>query len=204
MSREVLEIVKGMNPHCLEWQLSMQCAPLITGCKISNLLMLPIRCLPDAVRLLRESELSWFILWSNPKKVSMLVYQKEHLMQYLQTAEIREILMAEGYPSDLSDLNAILKRMSERYKKTRKGMGDFPHEMGVFLGYPADDVREFIDKQGKDFLYSGYWKVYSRVEEKKQIFAQYEDARDTLIRLLNRGESLTDIMRRYHPARMAS
>ena len=36
----------------------------------------------------------------------------------------------------------------------------FPHEIGLFLGYPAEDVAGFISHKGHDFCYSGYWKVY--------------------------------------------
>ena len=39
----------------------------------------------------------------------------------------------------------------------------FPHEMGLLLGYPIEDVRGFIEHNGCGCLYSGYWKVYRNV-----------------------------------------
>lgn len=36
MSREIFEIVQGMDLKNIETQLALQCAPLITGLKISN------------------------------------------------------------------------------------------------------------------------------------------------------------------------
>ena len=38
------------------------------------------------------------------------------------------------------------------------GKRGFPHEIGLVLGYPPVDVEGFIKKEGRDFLYSGYWK----------------------------------------------
>ncbi len=38
---------------------------------------------------------------------------------------------------------------------------DFPHEIGVFLGYPLADVIGFIQNRGKNFTACGYWKVYT-------------------------------------------
>lgn len=40
MSQEIYEIVKGMDLENIETQLALQCAPLITGLKVSNLLII--------------------------------------------------------------------------------------------------------------------------------------------------------------------
>lgn len=199
MSSEVLEIVKGMDRQCLEWQMSMQCAPLITGCKISNLLMLPAGCYREAEALFRGSDLAWFPLRKTGHKMTVLVYHREKLAEYLRKPEIREILKGEGYPEGGPE--EALEMMRGRYLDCRDSGGEFPHEMGVFLGYPADDVRGFMEHSGQKFLFSGYWKVYSRVEEKKKIFDSYEMARDTLIRLLHEGLSLRDILMIYEDFR---
>ena len=37
MSQDLLDIVQHMDQQGLEWQMAMQCAPLITGLKVSNL-----------------------------------------------------------------------------------------------------------------------------------------------------------------------
>ncbi len=39
--------------------------------------------------------------------------------------------------------------------------GDFPHEVGLFLGYPVEDVIGFIENKGKNCLCCGCWKCYS-------------------------------------------
>ena len=37
---------------------------------------------------------------------------------------------------------------------------EFPHEIGLFLSYPPEDVQGFIDHHARDFKLSGLWKVY--------------------------------------------
>ena len=49
MSTEILEIVQQMDLHNAETQLALQCAPLIAGVKISNLLVVSTG-MEDAVK----------------------------------------------------------------------------------------------------------------------------------------------------------
>ena len=42
---------------------------------------------------------------------------------------------------------------------------EFPHEIGYFLGYPCDDVYEFIAQRGENYKVFGAWKVYANVEQ---------------------------------------
>jgi hypothetical protein len=51
---------------------------------------------------------------------------------------------------------------------------DFPHEIGLFLGYPPEDVQGFIC-QGPDCCKcSGCWKVYGDPEAAQKTFDQYK------------------------------
>ena len=54
------------------------------------------------------------------------------------------------------------------YTRTQKRLNtkNFPHEIGVFLGYPLDDVIGFIEH--KPYYLVGDWKVYQNVNEAKE------------------------------------
>ena len=52
--------------------------------------------------------------------------------------------------------------------------GDFPHEIGVFLGYPLADVIGFIQNRGKNFTACGYWKVYTDPTAAQAEFDRYK------------------------------
>lgn len=70
---------------------------------------------------------------------------------------------------------------------------DFPHEIGLFLGYPVEDVLGFLENKGKNYSYCGHWKVYSDVERAKKLFAQYDRCRNTLCRKICDGCSITHL-----------
>ena len=46
----------------------------------------------------------------------------------------------------------------------------FPHEIGVILGYPLEDVKGYMENGGQKCLLNGYWKVYNNPEEAKRKF----------------------------------
>ena len=52
--------------------------------------------------------------------------------------------------------------------------GEFPHEIGVFLGYPLADVIGFIQNRGKNFTACGYWKVYTDPTAAQAEFDRYK------------------------------
>ena len=100
-----------------------------------------------------------------------------------------------GYESlDLSD---VLSRFQKRYADCMEQIAEFPHEMGLLLGYPVEDVEGFIENKGHNYLYAGYWKVYGHVEEKKALFNRYEEARKVLIQLLASGRSVSEMASCY-------
>jgi hypothetical protein len=71
---------------------------------------------------------------------------------------------------------------------------DFPHEMGLLLGYPTEDVEGFITHRGDDCLCVGYWKVYANKERKLKIFESFEKSKERLIQLLSYGISIGEII----------
>lgn len=52
--------------------------------------------------------------------------------------------------------------------------GEFPHEVGVFLGYPPEDVCGFIENKACGQKCVGCWKVYGDEAAAKKRFDQYK------------------------------
>mgnify|MGYP000213313901 FL=1 len=71
----------------------------------------------------------------------------------------------------------------------------FPHEMGVLLGYPTEDVLGFIENQGKNYLYAGYWKVYGNLMETKALFEEYNKAKEHVITMVSQGIEIRRILK---------
>ena len=67
---------------------------------------------------------------------------------------------------------------------------DFPHEIGLFLGYPFEDVQGFIQNRGCNCRLCGYWKVYANECEKKRLFEKYSHCRNVYCRKWTEGLSI--------------
>ena len=118
-----------------------------------------------------------FCLRQGSSSSTFLFYKEENLKNYLQRDDIRQILRRKGY---CKDLKGQLDQLKENYTK------EFPHEIGLFLGIPPEDVRAFVLNGGKNYLLNGYWKVYNDINYATRAFQEYDDARvDTLNTLLS-------------------
>lgn len=69
-------------------------------------------------------------------------------------------------------------RLTTRIGCYSAGTLEFPHEIGVFLGYPLSDVRGFLEDEGRNCAYVGYWKVYDNVHSKIRLFQRYDEHRE--------------------------
>lgn len=195
MSQEVFELVQGMDLKSIETQIALQCAPLISGLKVSNLLIISAEDEALVRVILRRSGISFFRLLRTGEKVTFLLFRKNPLEAYLKQQEV-ETMLVEAGDAELS-LGNILSTFQKRYAHYMSAGGRFPHEMGLLLGYPAEDVKGFVENEGKNFLYSGYWKVYADVEEKRRLFQKFENAKETVIQLLSYGVGIQDILDIY-------
>ena len=68
--------------------------------------------------------------------------------------------------------------------------GGFPHEIGLFLGYPIDDVISFIENKGKNFKCCGCWKVYHDEDNAKKTFEKYKKCTNIYCKKYLQGSSL--------------
>ncbi|MBR1930359.1 MAG: DUF3793 family protein [Lachnospiraceae bacterium] len=202
MSQELWEIVQRGELEEAELQLALQCAPLIAGLKVSNLLNIRKDLFSRMKEIVKDSHLSWFLLLENEEKVTVLLYHRRSLETYLAQGKVREQLRKAGYRS--LTLRDILSGFRERYRRYMhsqcgddrytKDREEFPHEMGLLLGYPVEDVEGFVKNKGNNFLCTGYWKVYENQDRKQKLFERFEHAKENLIWLLSYGMSMGDII----------
>ncbi len=192
MSQETCRIVNETKLDRIDLQLAFQCAPLIVGLKPSNIFNISSEDYFVMLRILRNSKISWHVLGKKCDKMMIFLYHRESLDKYLKEKEVRKILREEGYICD--NLDCIIKEFENRYRRYLQKNVEFPHEMGLLLGYPAEDVLGFIKYKGDKSIYTGYWKVYKNKEKKMEIFRNFENAKERLIQLLSYGVGMTDIL----------
>jgi hypothetical protein len=79
--------------------------------------------------------------------------------------------------------------------KTRLQQADsFPHEIGVYLGYPVADVAAFIEHRGRNFKASGFWKVYFDENAAAAVFERFRRCTEQSAQLYRDGYALREII----------
>ncbi len=109
-----------------------------------------------------------YTLKETKNSIHIIFYKPKLLSHCLNSKECRTFLKRFGYNS-FSNLEKCLEKLKDRYNYF------CPHEIGVFLGYPVDDVLDFINpSNNKECLMKGYWKVYNDLDRAKMIFNLYD------------------------------
>ena len=116
----------------------------------------------------------------------ILLYQETLLQQQLQNSQVQLILRQQGYAEPVN-LEAALQQLSERIRCS----GEFPHEIGVFLGYPLTDVVGFIENRGRNFTCCGCWKAYGDPNAARCHFAQLSKCTAVYLRLFHSGTPIS-------------
>lgn len=106
------------------------------------------------------------------EKESILLYRKDILYAHLADRKVKRFLhsLALGYEEGADWILHFKKRFLE-YKEEGR---EFPHEVGIFLGYPLWDIRAFMQNPRREAKLTGYWKVYYKVEKAREQFQKYD------------------------------
>ena len=174
-----------------------QCAPVLAGLKPAGLFRYETRDCADLAARVRG--------WNetlNPKGLQVrvlkgcarthrylvYVYRENRLREVLSDEKVRAFLAQEGYrlPERLDDCEPLLRQLSRRLCCE----AEFPHEIGVFLGYPLTDVVGFIENQGRNFTCCGCWKAYGDPLTAQKHFAQLSKCTAVYLRLFHSGTSI--------------
>ena len=182
--------------YWLSEQIAVQCAPLLAGLKPSNLLIIPMGMEAVLRHSLRGTRIAMYLLSEYDGKQVFLLYKVNELIVYLTEQSVQRLLLDLGYES--GELYSLLQRVSKKYTAHKQEKEAFPHELGLLLGYPAVDVKGFMEQAGKNFLYSGYWKVYGNVRETVLLFKEFGRAKEYVVRLVKQGYSIAEIMAMYY------
>lgn len=115
-------------------------------------------------------------------------YRKSHLEKDLKQDGVKELLLAYNYPVDM-EMETCLEHLKQRLAEC----GGFPHEIGVFLGYPLEDVKGFIINEGRDCKCCGLWKVYCNECETRKLFDKIQKCTRVYLQVFEEGRNLTQM-----------
>lgn len=182
------QVAYSKEQNTVRKQAAFHCAQVLAGVKASNILIITEGTEKDVAFVLAGTGVEYKCLWSGGDRTIYLLYRRGQAERILQNRETERFFRDFGYGS--MKLPNVLSRLEKRYQLYAKGQGEFPHEIGLILEYPIWDVKGFIEHKGRDFLFSGYWKVYREPEEARRRFAVYTAIRDRVVEETGRGKSL--------------
>lgn len=115
------------------------------------------------------------MLHRSGKRVYLLVWRPELMRRTLGETEARQILQERGYCGEQVGqlVSELRRRLVAYYRSPRAGADAFPHEIGVFLGYPTEDVRGYLE--GRRVTCRGAWCAYGDAEVARKRFRALED-----------------------------
>lgn len=172
--------------------LAIHCAPILSGSKAANIMTVTVHEFDRIGYLLQGTGIRYRFLKTKGDKGILYLYREKRLRQYLEQEEIQEFLSEYGY--DEVNIAKMLNLLSKRIRMYNDQDAVFPHEIGIFLEYPLGDVKGFLANEGKNFMYSGYWKVYQDLQGAVRRFTQYDMERELTIQALMQGKTIRDIV----------
>ncbi len=128
--------------------------------------------------------LDFIELRESDDSIIIMIYDKIILKNELNKKSYIEFLENIGYSFN-SDVNYYINKLKSRYEKYH-----CPHELGLFLGIPFEDVKDFMECTTKKCLLCGYWKVYNDSDKARKIFNSYDKVKEyTRNNILNGNSS---------------
>lgn len=168
-----------------------QCSPTLAGLKTGSLFAVPVdsreelftrirrinACLvPKGARLLP--------LQVGESRALLYLYRPVLLDRDFKDTLAQKILSEKNYP--IGNPCRCIRELARRLREN----ADFPHEVGLFLGYPPEDVEGFITNSAKCAKCVGAWKVYGDEEQARRKFMQYKKCTKVYCRCYQKYNSL--------------
>lgn len=156
-----------------------QCAPTLAGIKTGTIFPVPCDSREELNRDIRALNR---VLVPKGLRLLPLRYRADSALLYLyRPAELRKDLkdqLAEALLSEAGYATRNSEQCVAHLAKRFQAEQDFPHEVGLFLSYPPQDVRGFIENHAVNYKYAGLWKVYGDVDLAQRLFTQYRTCTD--------------------------
>ena len=168
-----------------------QCAPTLAGIKTGSLFPCPYddraSLLADIRRLNRQlvpKGLCLLPIRYQERRALLYLYRPAELQRDLESHLAQDILQQAGY--GCKGCAHCVARLIRRFRES----GEFPHEVGLFLSYPPEDVRGFIEHRDDGCKCTGLWKVYGDEANAKRLFAQYRKCTQIYCALWQAGSDM--------------
>jgi hypothetical protein len=186
--------------ECLASFLALETAEVLAGEKPANLVNLNNRRRPCGRNLyhlwqrhgrdlVAQSGLAVRELAERGHSRLLLLYRPQVLAALLAKANVSGFLRRAGYAAPVEP-EAALTELQSRFSAA-----GFPHEVGVFLGYPLKDVAGFLGWVDLPVTGQGPWKIYGNPGPSLALADTFRACRCRMARRLNDCATATDCLR---------
>lgn len=190
----ISENAKHVSPikysQCLDRYIIEYCAPTLAGMKTGGMFRIKFSSeskmnaeIQNMKNILKPKKVSLTVLKSTGTNALIYVFREDKLKNDLKNPDLDNLLDELGYSK--GGINTVLRQLKERMTEN----GDFPHEIGAFLGYPPKDVIGFVKNKGSNCLCSGWWKIYHDAENAKKMFLKFDKCRELYKKLYLSGKT---------------
>ncbi len=173
-------------------------APSLCGIKPASLFSMDGKCFLSGKEKLHEwrdvflkSKRYFVPIKKSDGRILFFVFDKNLLQSVCADKKNLLYLREKGYQVE-KGFNAILCELIHRLSHGE----NFPHEVGLFLGYPLTDVEGF-EHNRSGFKYSGFWKVYGNLDEAERKMKLYKSCSEICMKWLNSGLSVPKLTKKY-------
>ena len=183
------------NPlDCLTAHLMLESSEVLARVKPANLISLVNRtrsCGRNLYQLwqrhhvelaARLDDLNFIVLQTRERALLLLCYNPACLEQHLSHAGIRSLLRKAGYAADAPG-EVLVDELCRRIRTH----DSFPHEIGLFIGYPAKDVAAFMGLIKLPFTCQGPWKMFGNPARSLGLAEQHRCCRQRMSSILASG-----------------
>ena len=167
------------------------CSPTLAGLKTGNLFNCKFESITELKstieymnNMLNSKGVYVYLLKLWGDRALIYVFRPNKLKKDLSQEDSKKLLSKAGYSGN--NIKVYLEHLSERIYKCQ----EFPHEIGLFLGYPVEDVKGFIENRGRNCKCVGCWKVYTNECEAMKTFAKFKKCTDVYCKKLHEGLSI--------------
>ena len=132
------------------------------------------------------SKITYRIITTHDGGKRVLFINEKSMEQVLSNKKCVNFLKFVGYPYEYK-LSAYMNELVVRLQSE-----EFPHEIGIFLGYPLKDVLGFMGYGKYKFCKTRYWKVYGDESVSDAVYNKFISDR-AKIKVLLENNSLSEL-----------
>lgn len=169
----------------------LHCSPTLAGMKTGSMFTCPYisrKELLDDIRSLNRrlvpKGLRVLPLRCSETRALIYVFRPNDLKRDLEDQMAISLLKERGY-QDIQ-MEPCICQLIDRFRED----GEFPHEVGLFLGYPPEDVCGFIHNKACGHKCVGWWKVYGDEAAAQKTFNKYKKCTQVYCSLWEQGRTI--------------